>query len=563
MRTRRPGGLERAVPATSLVAVGIIAIAVLPSSLRPPPDQANASAELSPDAPPDETPDAIISSFTQAGSRTAGASNPAVAQAPGGVPQTSTPPPPPPPPPPIRRASSGLCFGNPPRQTESVYAPDCKPAFVGDNGGATSRNVTADQVNIGFWHGATVPGNKGAVRSSPPEGDEGAVDRTLRVLQAYFNQRYETYGRRIQLIFIDTPETSDPGLQQAAARADSEFKVFAATHLGRPFCDELVRRKLVCYSENPFPDADLDKASPYFYSFQMSATRNERLTAEYLCKRLVGGNADYAAGLQKGQPRKFGVLYESDTTGRHFQDFQRAFRDACGQAVVGYDVNDPGRSGENAAQTGVAVASLQNEGVTTIVNYMQFGSQLVAMQSAQSSNYFPEWFVTGSYGNDFNLLGKAQPAGQMAQSFGISGIELPRPRVETECYRAYKSIDPNNNPDDGVCDQYWEPLAQVVTGIQEAGPNLTPETFRQGFYRYGKRYPPEQWAFHGGYAAGDHSFLDRMGEVWWNPRATERSSRAPGAFVWTRNGARFGIGEVPAGKPEELFTSGITSAPRS
>lgn len=539
------------MPIVALAVMAVLAVAVLPSSLRPPPDQANASAELSPDAPPEDSPDAIISSFTQAGSSTAGAGSDDAA------PTTTLPPPEP-----ERRASTGLCFGDPPRQTESVYAPECKPEFVGDNGGATAKNVFPDQVNIGFWHGATVPENKGPVPTEPGS-NENAVDRTLRVLQAYFNARYETYNRRIQLVFIDTPDTTDTGQQAAAATADETYQVFASTHLGRAYCDELVRRGVICYSENPFPDRDLDAASPYFWSFQMSGTRNERLVAEYLCKRLVGGTADYAAGSQQGAPRKFGVIYESDTTGRSFEDFNRAFQDACGETAEGYDVNDPSRSGENAGQTAVAIASLQSKGVTTIVNYMQVGSQLVAMQAADSAGYYPEWFITGSYGSDFNLLSKVQPKGQMSQAFGLSGIELPRPRPEMECTRAYKTIDPNNNPDDGVCDQYWELLSQVVGGIQEAGPNLTAETFRDGFYRYGRRYPPERWAFHGGYAPGDHSFIDKMGEIWWDPDAFERGSRVPGAFTWTHDGARYGLGEIPAGPPTELFRAGITSAPPS
>jgi hypothetical protein len=150
----------------------------------------------------------------------------------------------------------------------------------------------------------------------------------------------------------------------------------------------------------------------------------------------------------------------------------------------------------------------------------------------------------------------------MAQTFGLSGIELARPRAESECYRAYKSIDPNNNPDDGVCDNYWRELAQIVAGIQEAGPSLSPKTFRDGLYRYGRRYPPEQWAANGGYGAADHSFIDRMGEVWWSATATERGSSVGGSFVWTRNGARYGIGEIPPEPSGELFKSGIASAPQ-
>lgn len=540
------------MPIGMLLLAAVLAVVVLPSSLRPPPDQANTSAELSPNAPPEKKPDAIISSFTQAGSKTAGASRPTAT---GTTVTTTTPPQPKP----VERPSTGQCYGDPPRQTESVYAPPCAPAFVGDNGGSTYRNVGADQVNIGFWHGASVPNNKGPVSSQPTPG-EGGVDRTLRVLQAYFNQRYVTYGRRIQLVFIDTPDTSDAGQQAAAARADTEQHVFASTHLGRPYCDELVRRGLVCFNENPFPDADLEAAAPYFWSYQMSATRNERLMAEYVCKRLVGGTADFAGGTEKGKPRVFGVIYESNTTRRSFDDFNRAFESTCGQRAIGANVDDPSSSTGAAGQTALAVSQLRNQGVTTIIDYMQFGSQLVAMNAAQSSGYQPEWVVSGSYGDDFNHLGRLAPTEQMRHAFGMSGIELPRPRTESECYRAYRSIDPNNNPDDSVCDNYWRELSQIVGAIQLAGPNLTPGTFQQALFRYGYVYPPEKWAIDGGYGPGDHSYVDRMGEVWWDPSAVERGGTQAGAFKWTADGKRYGIGEVPAGPPAELFVSGIVSA---
>lgn len=543
---RRVKTTERVLPMAMLGVVVVLAVVVLPSSLRPPPDQTNASGELSPDAPPEEDPDSIISSFTRAGSRTAGARRVGRRQVP------------PTPPPPVALPSRGQCFGDPPLQTESVYAPDCKPAFKGDNGGATYKNVTGDQVNIGFWHGATTPSYDGPVPSEPQPNENG-VDRTLRVLQAFFNARYETYGRRIQLVFVDTPERTDEAEQAVAAKADTEYKVFASTHLDQPYCDELVRRSLMCFNQNPFPDAYYQARAPHYWGFQMSATRNERLMSEYVCKRLKGRTADYAAGLQRGQPRKFGVIYQTDLLPRTYKDFQKAFKAKCNGEVLGFDVRDPTTGSDHTAQIGLAVSTMQREGVTTIVSYMQFGSEFVAKQAAESSEYKPEWVITGSYGDNFNILGKAKPAGQQAQTFGFSGIEIPRPRPESECYRAYKSIDPNNNPDDGVCDNYWQELMQIMAGIQEAGPKLTPKAVQDGLFRYGKRYRPEIWSVQGGYGRGDHSWVDKMGEVWWDPRGVERGANSPGVFRWTNNGKRFGHGEIGTG-PSQLFREGIASA---
>jgi len=64
---------ERATPFVYLGCTFALVAFAIPSVLRPPPDQATTSAEFSPDAPPDEEAQAIISSLQQAGSSGAGA----------------------------------------------------------------------------------------------------------------------------------------------------------------------------------------------------------------------------------------------------------------------------------------------------------------------------------------------------------------------------------------------------------------------------------------------------------------------------------------------------------
>src|SRR3712207_2497653 len=63
---------ERSVAAAYLVVATALIAAVLPSVLRPPPDQPNASAEFSPDAPPSDQ-DALVATINRATSATAGA----------------------------------------------------------------------------------------------------------------------------------------------------------------------------------------------------------------------------------------------------------------------------------------------------------------------------------------------------------------------------------------------------------------------------------------------------------------------------------------------------------
>lgn len=536
-----------------------VAVLVLPSSLRPPPDEATASAALSPDAPPEESPDAIITSFQQAGSATAGATKarqregaaPVDGEGPAATAPTTTTT--------VQRPTRGLCFGDPPRQTESIYSPRCQPAFVGDNGGATTKNVTGDEIRIAFWHSIGNPNKKGPI-SDEPQPDENAATRTARVLGIYFTKRYETYGRRIRLVATDQPDRTDSGERTAAAKDDDQYRVFMGLHLDFSYCDELVRRGLVCYNQNPFPDKVYADAAPSWWSYQMKSSQNDKISAEYICKRLKDNPAAFAGDNVKGKPRKFALLYESAAKSRREPaELQAELERQCGlKNVAAYVVNDPFADSSAVGSIATAVAQMQRDDVTTITVVTELGASYVAMSAADNLAYYPEWLIFGAYGLDFNILAKAYPPNQAAHTFGMSGWELPRPNAETECFKAYKSIDPNNNPDATMCGNFFGPLEQMVAAIQNAGPNLTPETLRNGFYKYGNNERPEQHAIDGGYAPGDSSFIDKFGEIWWDGSADDPQSDAPGAYRWTNNGARYGVGQIPTGQPNLFADDGIT-----
>src|SRR5947207_1207570 len=172
MARRRRGSrnrrTENAMP-MAFMGMGLaLIVLLLPSALRPPSPQTPPTAQLSPDAPPDNKADSLIASLNRASSGTAGVgtgagigdqTNPGAGPAGPGTPPTTAPPAPPPP-------NTKACphgYGNPPRQTESPYSAPCALPFEGDNGGATSRNVTASQIKVGFWHVLGMPAERGPV----------------------------------------------------------------------------------------------------------------------------------------------------------------------------------------------------------------------------------------------------------------------------------------------------------------------------------------------------------------------------------------------------------------
>src|SRR5690349_4673475 len=131
--------MERILPPAYALIALVLIIVLLPTVLRPLRGEPPQTAELSPDAPPSQQQDSIIANFNRGISGTAGADQGAAGSAPGdiggtgggpngeqAIPSTAA-----------RACPHGV--GNPPRQTFSVYAAPCAPAWAGDNGGATWR----------------------------------------------------------------------------------------------------------------------------------------------------------------------------------------------------------------------------------------------------------------------------------------------------------------------------------------------------------------------------------------------------------------------------------------
>lgn len=530
---------------SNLVAPAYVALAslagvvVLPSVLRPPPEQSQSSAALSPDAPTEDEAETIVQSMRQAASRTAGAIGGGDAP----VTTTST----------VLAPSRGRCFGDPPRQTESSYSPPCRAAFTGDNGGATHKNVSADEVRVAFFHDAGMPRERGPISTTPPSG-ESAEHRTARVLQEYVNQNYELYGRRLQLVAIEGSAGSPEEELVHAVRVAEEYQAFASVHLGHNFCEELARRDLVCFNTNGANDEQYERSAPNWWSYVMSYTKIDRMYAEYACKKLVGRNAEFAAGKEQGRPRKIAVVVESTPRNqlRNSDEMVRSLDEQCGFTPALTVEVDPA----DTQQMGLTLAQLQADGITTVLLHMGLVGDAQLWLSADNSAYFPEWVMVSSYGMDISDIARLIPTQQLNQTFGMSGWELPKPFQDTDCYRAYKTVDPAGAPNENFCRLTWETIEHIVNGIQEAGPDLNPETFKRGQYSMPLQERRHAWSIGGGFGPGDHSFVDDLAEIWWDATAPDPAGGEPGTWRHTQGGKRWRPGELD--DVTRVFSDGVT-----
>lgn len=532
--SRRSRSLPLLYPLIAL-AVGV---ALLPSALRPPPEQTSDSAALNPNLPPDEQQEQIVQAVRQAQGGAGGEQNAAVT--------TTTAPPP-------QKLASNRCFGSPLRQTESVYSAPCAAAFTGSNGGATGENVFANEVRLGFWHAAAAPAEGPVPESS--DGNQDAATRTFRVLQSYVNSRFQTYGRKVR--FYGLTGSSDPSAEQATAkRAWEQQKIFAASHLNLPFCEQFVREggSVFC---NPQIAATYNRNRPGFYSFMLDRTAATGFGAEYVCKNLLGRKAVYS-GTERNKDRKISIVSDTSIDMGHVppDEYQRALKAECGATYNGKSFE---MAGADVGAATAAVTQMRSDGTTTVLLEVSVVNTLLLMTAAQTIGWQPEWVMVSPAALDFSSNASILPATQSQHLFGMTAWEIPRRIEETECYQAYKQLDPDNDPDDGVCRLFWHQIVLFADAIQMAGPRLDRVSFEKGLFKLGYRYPSEPWAIGGGYSTGDYSYMDDVGQVWFSRTAINPVNGQPGAYVFTHGAKRFKRGELPADSNEQLFKRGVTT----
>src|SRR5438309_5197420 len=109
---------------------------------------------------------------------------------------------------------------------------------------------------------------------------------------------------------------------------------------------------------------------------------------------------------------------------------------------------------------------------------------------------------------------------QWQHAFGVTALEMERPNNNTDCFRAYHSIDPGNDPNYVFCTYVYGSLFFLMSGIQQAGPKLTPTSVAMGLYGLGYRFPLHPvWAMGGGLSPGDPTYTDNVTEFWWDSTA--------------------------------------------
>jgi hypothetical protein len=418
-------------------------------------------------------------------------------------------------------------------QTFDPQSPPCISRWDDSkgNGGATSPGVTATEVRIAY------PKSSSAVTQWP--GPQAIAD--------FFNTHFQFYGRKIKIVTFDSQQATqqaqatgfnDPTMQRADAAAITQLKVFGTFDFVDPmqyswslpvFRDVLTKHKIVSVAGGEMvPYATSPLRAPYEWSYYPSIDKVMRNVATVACRQLANKPAIHSGDAAlKRATRKFAVVLPTDNLlGGPLPGLSAALSilDGCG-------VHDPRvvrftGTRDDLAPLTAEFRELQEAGVTSMIFFPYTGASTPQSPPSVASTlaYHPEWVLIGW--NQFlvaNMLNNPQEQSAHAFGVGVWNKLLPAP-LEFWAQSYFAGGGNQGNFSAGGLPggrAFYNELLLLASGIQMAGPNLTPETFAKGlqeteFGNPGAGAPP----FYQGTVgfADDTTMVDDLLEFWLDTR---------------------------------------------
>jgi hypothetical protein len=452
----------------------------------------------------------------------------------------------------------------------SVYAPPCVQPFTGKNGGATSDGVTGDEIKIVVYNTdpAKDPLVAGAARAAGAETNLSAVQDTWQGYVDIYNQQFERYGRKISVeFFVGTGPGSDTAAAKADAIAIAEKKPFAV--LGGPqqstsvFSDELAHRGVMCigFCATAVPQKLVEANKPYILPFEKSPEQSATLAAEFVGKQVGKGKAEFAGDdATKTKNRVYGIVHYDTPDGQY-----KGLFDTLKAQLKRYKITpkadqsfflDLSRAQETAR---TVITKMKDAGVTTIIYTGDPLMPASITKEATAQNFHPEWIIGPNVLVDIALFGRTFDQTQWAHAFGVAtaGRTTQDINATYNLYRWFHGSPPPNNTY-GVINPS---VLEFANGVMLAGPKLTPQSFRDGLFRYppsgGDPINPQlSYGKHGVWPSTDYNGLDDTGMLWWDPSAVgedEVGQVGNGLYRYADGAKRYARGKVPPKGQGGLF----------
>lgn len=416
------------------------------------------------------------------------------------------------------------------------YAPECF-ADVDDNGGETHTGVTADSITVVYY---SAPEDDPVLDfiTGPIQNDDtrAEIEQTVQGFVDLFNDYYQTYGRTVDLRIVQASGTS---ADEVAARADAQraiaehtpFAAFGGPTLTTAWADEMAAAGVVCVGCGSTGSESFREArAPYLVSVTMAGVQSNLHGAEYISKKLAGKPAEFAGDEAfHTQERVFGHVYltsseESERNAEHFRDLL-SDRGIDLAERLSYEL-DPGRLPEQATSV---ISKLKAAGVTSVILQADPVAPANFTQEATAQEYFPEWVVSGGTLTDTTVFGRVYDQTQWAHAFGPTGGAAETSPELDPGFALYQWYTGEEAPAAETAPVIYPNPSLLFGVLQAAGPDLTPESFRDGLFS-GDPTPGAitasslSWGDHGLWdeigLVNDWSGVDDMTEWWWDADAT-------------------------------------------
>jgi len=457
-------------------------------------------------------------------------------------------------------------------QTFDPESPPCVADWPGEaqgNGGATSPGVTATSIRVAY-----------------PVDDQGyATWPHLAPIVNFFNTHFEFYGRTIQIVPFTSEQANSNGTggfdspteEQADAQTATTLKVFAATDFDDPlseswalptYLDTLAAHHIITVSGGDAPPfvspGELAAHAPYEWSFYPPIAQLLPNVAAMTCSELVGHPAVHSSEFAN-KTRKFAVLLPDDSLiggGVPGQSALLSGLAACG--VTNLTVIDYSTSNETIPGLAAKFAQLKSAGVTSLLYFPWYGEAEPSNPESVASTvgYYPEWIAMGWQADSMSLQ-EAGPKSESGQTFGVADWNKLAPLPELPWYQSF--IDGGGSAEvasgvggEDAGDPFYEEMLMLASGIQAAGPDLTPQTFANGldstiFPNPGADGAPFYQA-RVGFAGAANVMVDDYAGFWLDPTATlaqvevgeEVGDDVYDALCYADMGGRWAIGTWPS-----------------
>jgi hypothetical protein len=453
----------------------------------------------------------------------------------------------------------------------TVYAPPCVPVFTGANGGATSSGVSGSAINVVYYQ--PQPGGLAATIS----GAAGTNAQSLATAQAYvamFNQVYELYGRHVNLIpFTASGADNDP----VAAHADAVTvaqQLHAFASISGPgettaYEDELARLHVLCMAcGDSSTNGEIQKNAPFQWANLPTADTSLFETIDYVVAKLSGKDAVWAGDpALHTQKRKFVVVSEtSEPPSPGFAQLTTALTDklTAGHVNMASPSDLTYTLDLTTLPTSAATIAekLKASGATSVIFAGDPIMPIYLTKACANIGYFPEWIITGIVLTDTSALGRYYDQAEWSHAFGVSSLGVPVPVSAGDADRLYHWwYGANTSPASLAAPAIIPPIEQLFTGVQLAGPDLTPYTFATGLFRApptggGPTSPLDAYGYQGAAPRPSYSSPADYTFLWYDATAKgpdEEGTIGSGLMRYVDGGVRYKAGTVPSG-PVPMFT---------